>query len=81
MASVVLVSVAKGGNIGLAPIQNKMHNVVPGFPQSPPTIIWYTNARNFRYDDYLAILAFNLLSYVVGVVALLATFFGWGGRN
>ena len=34
MASVVLVSVAK-----VVWLPYKMHNVVPGFPQPPPTII------------------------------------------
>ena len=48
-----------------------MYNVVPGISQQPTTIIWYSNAEKFRYDSYLAISAFILLSYVVGVDAQL----------
>ena len=42
-----------------------MYDIALGITQPPPTIIWYTNGKKFRYDDYLAIYAFNLLSYVV----------------
>lgn len=47
--------------------------------QQTPTIIWYINAEKFRYDNYLAISAFSLLSHVVGVTAWLdkhCNFFG-----
>ena len=46
-----------------------MHYVVPDISQPPTIIIWNTNAEKFRYDDYLAISVFKLLSYGVGVVA------------
>lgn len=76
MASLVLVPVAKGGVICLN-FHTKLYNVIPGIFQQPPTIFQYTNARIYRYDDYLAILAFNLLSYVVGAVAQLGEHFNF----
>ena len=45
--------------------------MVFGITQPPTTFIWYTNVEKFSYDSYLAISAFNLLSYVVGVDAQL----------
>ena len=44
-----------------------MHIVQSGITQPPTTFIENTNAEKFSYDSYLAISAFNLLSYVVGV--------------
>ncbi len=54
-----------------------MYNVVPGISQQPTTIIWYTNTEKFRYDSYLAISAFILLSYVVGVTAQLGEYYNF----
>ena len=36
--------------------------------QSPRNIIEFCNAEMFRYDDYVAISVFKLLSYVVVVI-------------
>ena len=44
-----------------------MFNVTEGIPQPPRNIIKYCNTKKFRYDDYLAISVFKLLSYVVVV--------------
>ena len=52
-----------------------MYSVVLGISQQPTTIIWYSNAEKFRYDSYLAISTFILLSYVVGVDAQLGKHF------
>ena len=49
-----------------------MYIVTRGISQPPPNIIWHTKAETFRYDDDLAISAIDLLSYVVGVNALLS---------
>ena len=44
-----------------------MFNVTEGISQPPRNIIKYCNAEKFKYDDYLAIFAFKLLSSVVVV--------------
>ncbi len=44
-----------------------MFNVTEGISQPPRNIIKYCNAEKFRYDDYLAISAFKLLSSAVVV--------------
>ena len=44
-----------------------MFSVTEDKSQSPRNIIEYCNAEIFRYDDYLAISVFRLLSYVVVV--------------
>ena len=46
--------------------------------QSPRNIIEYCNAEMFRYDDYVAISVFKLLSYVVVVDVWLN---GWNTDN
>ncbi len=47
----------------------KMLNVTESKTQPPRNIIEHSNLRKFRYDDYLAIFRFKLLSYEVGVDA------------
>ncbi len=54
-----------------------MYNVVSDISQQPTTIIWYTNAEKFRYDSYLAISAFILLSYLVGVTLQLGEYYNF----
>ena len=44
-----------------------MFNVTEDNSQSPRNITECCNAEKFRYDDYLAISVFKLLSYVVVV--------------
>ena len=70
MVSLILASVAKGYWHWFG-LPYKMNDVVLGITQPPNTIIWYTNVEEFSNNDDLAISAFNLLSYVVGVDAQL----------
>ena len=49
-----------------------MFNVTEDESQPPCNIIECSTAEKFRYDDYLAISPFKLLSYVVG---------GWLGED
>ncbi len=42
-------------------------------------IILYTNAEKFRYDSYLAILAFIYLTYGVGVTLQLGEYYNFFG--
>ena len=69
MASRVLVKMTKAGAIYLGSHTKCIMYVLPGISQPPTIIIWYANAEKFRYDDYLAISVFKLLSYVVGAAA------------
>ncbi len=66
MVSVVLVLVAREGLNFWA--SYKMLNVTEGKTQLPRNIIEHSSLRKFRYDDYLAIFRFKLLSYVVGLM-------------
>lgn len=50
----------------------KIYNIIFDISQQPPTINSYINS--FRYDDYLANFTFNLLSYMIGVVAQLGKY-------
>ena len=54
-----------------------MFNVTEDKSQSPNNIIECSNAEKSKYDDYLAISVFKLLSYVVVVDAWL----GESGEN
>ena len=45
----------------------KMFNITKSKTQLPFNMIEHTNLRYFRHSDYLAILRFKLLSYLVGV--------------
>ncbi len=65
MLSVVLVLVVKKGLKFWA--LYKMLNVTEGKTQLPRNIIRHDSLRKFRYDDYLSIFRFKLLSYMVGV--------------
>ena len=49
----------------------KMCNITDGITQQPYHIFGHSKQQKFRYDDYLAIYSFILLSYVVGVDARL----------
>ncbi len=49
----------------------KIHNVIIDFLPIISIIIVYTNAKNFEYNDYQTVFAFNSLSYLVWIVALL----------
>ena len=75
MVSVVLVLVAREGPNFWA--SYKMLNVTEGKTQLPRNIIEHNNLRKFRYDDYLAIFRFKLLSYVVWVDAWLGEHCGF----
>ena len=75
MVSVVLVLVARESPHFLA--SYKMLNVTEGKTQLPRNIIEHSNLGKFRYNDYLAIFRFKLLSYVVGVDAWLGEHCGF----
>ena len=71
-----LVSTARGVNSKFW-ASYKMFNVTEDKSQSPRNIIECSNAEKSKYDDYLAISVFKLLSYVVVVDAWL----GESGEN
>ncbi len=52
-----------------------MYNVVHGIFHQRTITIWYTNTEKFRYDSYLSIFAFILLSYMVRVIAQLHEYY------
>ncbi len=67
MVSVVLVLVAREDSNFWA--LSSILNVTEDKTQIPRNIIENNNMRKFRYDDYLAIFRFKLLSYVIEVDA------------
>lgn len=57
-----------------------MFNITEGIFQQSHNIIKYFNAKKFRYDYYLAIFIFKLLSYVIMIDIRLSEsgeIFGW----
>lgn len=67
MASLLLVLVVRVDNIHLGPDRK----CADGITQHPHDSVEDSEQNKFRYDDYLAIYSFSLLSNVVGVDARL----------
>lgn len=67
----MIILVADGGRL------YKIYNIIPDISQQSPTINEYIVAKNFRFDNYPAILIFNLLLYVVKVIVQLDKYYNF----